>query len=334
MSKDKLIDAIGLIKDEYIEEAHTKRKRWEWNWSLAGKLAIAAVCLCLFVTVVPKVLFKSATGGDNYMVSDSAGSNYRSGAAPSSEKAINEEGSAYYVEDEGTSNALETLNMPDKKLIVTGDMSLETMDLDETLKSIEMSLSQYGAYIQDSSISTGGYRRNYTATIRIPAENYEEFLNSFEGTGNITYYHENTKDITDTYSDLSARVNSLKAEEERVLEFYKQASTLEELMLVEERLTDIRYEIDYLETSLKNYDLLVSYSTLYLDIAETKEYTETSVSFWTRLGNAFVNGWKNFTSGIEDFMIDVIYNIWTIILLAALAFVGYKTYKWYRNRKG
>ena len=329
MKNEKLVDAIGLIDDEYINEAHSKRKvKKGFNWGLVGKLAAAAVCLCLVVTIVPN-MFSSFSGG-----------------------ATSKNESSYYVKDGGVSNdgfeisenavannsystgANRTVDLKqDKKLIVTGNMNLETMDLDKLLASLGESISKYGAYIQDSSINTGGYRRVYEATIRVPAENYEEFLSSVKGSGNVTYYHENTKDITDAYTDLNAKLTSLKAQEERVLEFYKEAKTIEELMAVEERLSDIRYEIDYIENQIKNYDLQVAYSTLYISVAETKEYTETSVSFWTRLGNSFVNGWNNFTSGVGEFVLDVVYNIWTILVLVLIGFGGYKLYKYIRNKR-
>ncbi|MBR2577995.1 MAG: DUF4349 domain-containing protein, partial [Erysipelotrichaceae bacterium] len=188
-------------------------------------------------------------------------------------------------------------------------------------------------YFQDSSISTSGSYRYYNAVIRIPAESFAEFLNGVEASGNVTYYHENTKDITDTYSDISARVTSLKAEEAKVLEFYKDAESLDDLLRIESRLTDIRYEIDYLETQLKNFDLQVAYSTLTISIRETTTYTETNDSFWYRLANSFKYGWNDFVSGIEDFVLDVVYYLWNILLFAAIIFGAYKLYRYIRNRR-
>ena len=66
-SKEKLIDAIGMIDDEYIEEAHTvKKKKFIWNKAVIYKIATAAVCVLLAVTVLPNVFHsaKSAAGGD------------------------------------------------------------------------------------------------------------------------------------------------------------------------------------------------------------------------------------------------------------------------------
>ena len=327
MKNEKLVDAIGLIDDEYIKEAHEKRLiKKSFNWGLVGKLATAALCLCLVVAIVPNMFSsfaKSSGGSASYVARNN---NY--GA----------DGAYELSEDMAPSQSYEaksdTVDLKqNKKLIVTGNLNLETMNLDELLAKLNESINKYGAYIQDSSINTSGYRRIYEAAIRIPAENYEEFVSGVKGNGNVTYYHENTKDITDTYTDLNAKLTSLKAQEERVLEFYKEAKTIDELMAVEERLSELRYEIDYIETQIKNYDLQVAYSTLYITVSETKEYTETSVSFWTRLGNSFTNGWTNFTSNVGDFVLDVIYNIWTIIILVLVVFGAYKLYKHIRSKR-
>ena len=220
MKNEKLVDAIGLIDDEYIKEAHEKRLiKKSFNWGLVGKLATAALCLCLVVAIVPNMFSSFAQTEDSelvYVVDFARNNNY--GADGAYELSEDMAPSQNY-EAKGDTVDLKQ----NKKLIVTGNLNLETMNLDELLAKLNESINKYGAYIQDSSINTSGYRRIYEAAIRIPAENYEEFVSGVKGNGNVTYYHENTKDITDTYTDLNAKLTSLKAQEERVLEFYKEA---------------------------------------------------------------------------------------------------------------
>ncbi|MBR0462572.1 MAG: DUF4349 domain-containing protein [Erysipelotrichaceae bacterium] len=357
MKNEKLVDAIGLIDDHYIEEAHkANRKQFRFSWAFAGKLAAGFACLCLLITIAPKILNKGAGFGnkaaeDTYYYnggSNSTGNTSYKTSIPSSSYYGDYDADvmvedAAYMSDESYSGGSTSRNesssgsstelQANKKLIVTGDLNMETMDLDKVLDQLGKNVNECGGYFQDSSVSTSGSYRYYTAVIRIPAEKYADFISTVQGSGNVTYYHENTRDITDAYTDLSARLTSLKAEEEKVLEFYKQAESIDDLMRIESRLTDIRYEIDYIENQLKNFDLQVSYSTLTISIKETTTYTETSVSFWERLANSFRYGWTDFISGVEDFVLGVIYYIWTILLLAAIAFGGYKLYKKLRNRR-
>lgn len=320
MKNKKLIDALGNIDDKYIKEAHEKKK-FVFDFAFVGKLATAAICLLLVIAIIPNL--------------------FRMGGAPKEANGTAATTEAYDVYEDApmaeegfyTDTADIKPIEDNKKIIVTGNLNAETLEFDNVISNLEANVNKYGGYIQNSSISTNmDDRRYYNACIRIPAESYNDFLSTTKADVNVTYYSENTDDITDTYTDLEARINSLKEEEKKVLEFYDQATNLEELMSIENRLTDIRYEIDSLQTRIKNYDLLVNYSTLNISIVETKVYTKTNDNFFSKLGLNFVNGWSNFINVIEDIVLGIVYNLW-IVLLVVVIIIGIVIYKKKRNNK-
>lgn len=330
MKTDKLVDAIGMIKDEYIKEAHEKGfKKFTIPWSLIGKVLTAACVLFLVINILPfnfgsyKADYSSAAGG---AVAPQEVNNYyyeSSTVVTDEEKTAQSE----YKEDQ-------TLVDQNKKLILTAKLDLETQDLDNTLNNITTLVNQYGGYVQNSSMYTrNNYTRIYEASIRVPADKYSQFIEEIRGNGNTTSYSEHIDDVTDSYTDINARLTALKAQEQKVMEFYQKAETIEDLMAVESRLSEIRYEIEAYEARIKNYDLLTAYSTLNIFVSETKSYTPTSTSFFSRLAQAFVNGFKNFTNSIGDLFIDVVYNIWNVIFLVVIAYLGYFIYKKLRNRR-
>ena len=324
MKADKLIDAIGLIDDEYIENAHEKNKLFSFSKANIIKLATAMVCVLLAITILPKMF--SNKGNDSY--GSTAYTNEYQYVAD--ESVTNDSYKPAYEEETIGNNTLKN----DKKLILTGNLNLETQNIDDVLNTVLSNVEKFGGYVQKSSTYTrGNDTRIFEATIRIPADQYQNFLNDTESLGNVVSYSQEVEDITDVYTDIEARLNSLKAQEEKVLEFYKSANTIEELMSVEERLSQIRYEIEYYENTIKNYDLLVSYSTLHITIQETKVYTPTSTNFFTRLANSFKNGFSNFIDKIADFIIELAYNIWTILLLIVVAYMIYRLCKYFKNRK-
>lgn len=328
IKKDELIDAIGKINDQYIKEAKdVKTKKFSFNWALTGKILTGVLCLLLVVTIIPSFFRMGAAKSADmaYEVPMEAGvGGYAYEAAEAEENGV------LYDESKSRINSI----AENKKLIITGNINIETLDFDKLLENLEKNIVEAGGYIQNSSINTNRYEtRYYNATIRIPADKYEEFLSKTKQTGNVTWYSESVDDITETYTDLEARVNSLKAEEEKVMEFYDKAENLEELMSIESRLTDIRYEIDSIETRIKNYDLLINYSTLNISVSETKAYTKTNDNFFSRLSLSFTNGFTNFINSIENFIIDVVYNIWTIILVVVLSVVAIVVIKKIKNRR-
>lgn len=323
MKNNKLVDAIGMIKDEYIEEAHTKNKfNFVMPWALLGKLATAALVLFVVIQILPFGEAKYNYSGNSYTAYESDG--YY--AEESKESYQSNQAKTDYTTD----NTL----VDNSKLILTANMNLETKNLDDVISNINLAISKYGGYVQSSSINThGDNSRYYDATIRIPADKYKEFLSEIQGSGNVSSYSEKVDDITTEYNDKQARLNSLKAEESRIMEFYQKAESISELMDIEQRLSDIRYEIDYIETQIKNYDLLVAYSTLTIHVSETKTYTQTNTSFTKKLSKAFKNGFSDFISSIEYLLIDLAYNIYSIIILVAIVAAGIIIYKRIRNKK-
>lgn len=331
MKNKKLVDAIGKIDDTYVEEAHAKKqKKFVFSWAFVGKALTGVLCLVIVVSFVSNAFRMGSYKYESTAAVESAYDmeTYNGVGAPMEAPAAEEEKGGGLLID---SNADVGVN---KKLIVNGSMNIETTEFDDVMDSINTAIKEANGYVQSSSINQRGNDcRYYNATIRIPADKYADFIAKTKDATNVTFYSESVEDITDTYTDLEARLTSLKAEEAKVLDFYKQATNIEELLTVESRLTEIRYEIDSIETRLKNYDLLVSYSTLNISIEETKVYSKVDDSFFTRIKNAFVNGLNNFLEGVEDFVVDIIYNIWQILLIIVLIVIGVFVYKRIKNRK-
>lgn len=330
---EKLADAIGLIKDEFVEEAHdgSGRRRFVIPWGLIGKVATAAAVLLLVINIIPFGR-KASYSSNSYDYEPS----YYSGSegAMSSYEAYDYEDMAMAPDEAKTdSNASVSELQANKKMILTSSMSIDTKDLNEVIDNIMNAVKTYGAYVQQATNS----KQTYDAVIRVPAERYSEFLEAIKATGNTTYYSETVEDITDTYTDLEARLSSLKAQEAKVLEFYDKAESIEDLMSIEARLSEIRYQIEAIEARIKNYDLLVAYSTIHITVRETTVTSTTKEGFFTRIGNALADGWKNFIYSIEDFLVDLSYNIFGIVFFVLIIALGYFLYKktrnWIRNRK-
>ena len=363
MKTDKLVDAIGMIDDEYVKEAHEDKKKerkpfklpdFHLSWALMGKLATAGICLFLAVSILPNFFHsykasKSDSAGAYYENSTYEPSYYAAPAAAASGNGLYYEDSAVEVYDDEMSYAPqseeskpaaepspdpENDRKQDKKLILTAVMKMETQDIDETTRLLSEGIAKYEGYVQKSSSYTrNSSTRVYEATIRIPSDKYADFLKELGEAGNTVSYNDEIEDVTDSYTDIVSRINALRAQADKVMEFYEKAETIEDLMSIESRLSDLQYQIERYEAQIKNYDLLTAYSTLYITITETKVYTPSNPNFFERLASSFKDGWHDFMDGFGDFLIDVVYNIWTILLLAALGYLAYRIYRRIRNRK-
>ena len=97
----------------------------------------------------------------------------------------------------------------------------------------------------------------------------------------------------------------------------EKAENVTELLEIQDYLTDVRYHIESLQSSLTNWDRQVSYSTISLSIEEVREYTpEAKLSFGQQLALALSRGLK----GIGEFFRDLL--LWLVEALPALLILG------------
>lgn len=99
----------------------------------------------------------------------------------------------------------------------------------------------------------------------------EAFLQAAQASGNVVSQSETTEDVTLQYSDVESRKKSLEIEQERIWALLEKAESLESVIALEERLSEIRYELESLEARLRLYNNQVEYSTVHLTLYEADE---------------------------------------------------------------
>lgn len=217
-----------------------------------------------------------------------------------------------------TNQSGEVVSPTGQKLIRTVDLSAETEDMDALLAEVQATLTQLGGYVESRNVYNGGAssKKNRWAnlTIRIPADKLDSFVTQVSGVSNVTSHSENTKDVTLSYVATESRITALQTEEARLLELLASAKDLKDLLTLEEKLTDVRTELEEYKSQLRLYDSQVNYSTVRLSVQEVVEYTvveepEPEPTYWQRLGNGFVTSLKgvwNILKGVSIFIVSAI----------------------------
>lgn len=227
-------------------------------------------------------------------------------AAPSDERYENQAGAG---EGDGIyENGAETEDSvgieESRKLIRTVDIEAETSDLDAILADLDAQLAALGGYVQNKSVQNGrGSSYRYaTLTLRIPADKLDSFVGHVENATNILSANEKAEDVTLKYSATESRIKTLETEEARLLELLAQAQNLNDLLILESKLADVREELEVVKSQLKLYDSLIDYGTVHLTITEVKEFTvveEEEPTAWERISSGFVKSlqgvWKILT---------------------------------------
>jgi hypothetical protein len=205
-------------------------------------------------------------------------------------------------------------------------MTAETEDMDALLVSVTDQVQTLGGYIQEQRISNGSqyasYRyRNAYLTVRIPAEQVDAFTQSVSGVSNVVRISKSLEDITLQYVDTESRLKALQTEESRLLELMAQAQNMSDLLQIEGRLTEVRYELESVASRLRTYDNLVNYATIYLSIEEVKEFTPVEEkTVFQRITEGFARSVKGVGELIVNVLVWLIVNLPYIVVLGAAAF--------------
>ena len=229
---------------------------------------------------------------------------------------------------EATEPAEEPAENPDK-IIYSADVTVETTDFEAGLSGVDALVKQYGGWVESSSINGSNYydsargnqkTRSASYTLRIPSARFQELLGSLSDLGNVPYSHVYTENVTARYYDTQARLTAYSAQETRLLEMLDLAETVEDVIAIEEKLTEVRYEIESLQSTLNNWDRHVSYSTVNLNLNEVREYTpepQVKITFWDRLGEALADGFD----GAGEFLLLLVSMLPVLLILAVIALI-------------
>ncbi len=230
------------------------------------------------------------------------------------------------MEDSADNNT--TVVDTSRKLITTLNISAETEELDSTLNIVENRVKELGGYIESSDVYNGSSysgrtsNRNASLTLRIPAAKLDEFVDTALDKTNITSKSRNVEDVTLSYVDTESRKKALKTEEERLLKILEQAETVEDLITVESRLSEVRYELESTEAKLRTFDNKVNYSTVYLDVREVTKYTPIEEKgALARMGEGFIDSLHSVADGFVELLVWIVVHIPQIVIVVIVVVV-------------
>lgn len=214
-----------------------------------------------------------------------------------------------------------------RKLIKTVDMRVETKEFDELLSGLSDQIASCNGYVEQMETYNGSIyndwrsERSASMTIRIPEAQLENFLSAVSGLGNVIRRSDSVDDVTLAYVDLESHKAALQTEQSRLLELLKKAESVEDIITIESRLSEVRYQLESMESQLRTYDNKISYSTVYLDIEEVQELTPVEEeTVWERISGGFLDSVHSVADGFVEFAIWLLVNspflvIWAVIIL-------------------
>lgn len=218
------------------------------------------------------------------------------------------------------------------KLIYSGSIRLQTLEYEKTMKSIHDRIADVGGFVQYEDESDGNdtwyystpsvSRRYAQIEARIPAEQFETFMDGLKDDGQVMNRHVNVDNISQTYADTEASAEAYRIEQERLLDMMDKAETIEDMIAVEARLSEVEAELNRYKTSLASMDRDVEYSTVSISVNEVREYTEEpdDSTFLSRLKETVKSSWSGFLWFMEG-LLHVVIRLLPFIIVIVVIFL-------------
>ncbi|WP_452225421.1 DUF4349 domain-containing protein [Lacinutrix chionoecetis] len=213
-----------------------------------------------------------------------------------------------------------------QKIIKESYLEFETKDLDKTFANILRYVNQNNGVIQNDNTSKNYNRSTRTLVVRVPAKGFQNTLDSISKS--VEYFDTkriSSKDVTEEFIDLEARLNAKRTLETRYLQLLSKAKNVKEMLEIERELANIREEIEAKQGRLKYLNNRVSLSTINITFYKTTANSKITQSYGSKMGKAIKSGFN----GLSLFFLGLL-NIWPLLLLILLGVFLFR--KWYKKK--
>lgn len=209
-----------------------------------------------------------------------------------------------------------------RKLVRTVDLNLEVKSPEESAANVQALVAGLGGYVASASTRRQNDVLQYTLTLRVPVERFDEALKAVRALGvRVDRESQKVEDVTDQYVDLDARMRTLEATEAELrgllAESRQRGRKVAEIMEVYRQLVEIRSQIEQIHGQLNSFDKLAALSTLNLELVPTEAAKPVAGDAWhpSDTVRSSFRALVVFLKALMDFL------IWALIVLVPIGLV-------------
>lgn len=216
------------------------------------------------------------------------------------------------------------------KLIRRANLTVQTTEFEKAVAALEELVIRLGGYYENAEIRGGSYynqnsSRSGNYTIRIPAAEYDTFMTQVDGIGYLSRKNESSEDVGEIYYDIETRLKTQRTKQERLLELLKKAQSMEDIIALENALTEVEYHIEQYSSDLNRYDGLVSFATIHISLDEMVKIVDEpgeKAGLFTRMKAGVVSSATGLVDGTQDLLVWASYNLFGLLVFVAAVAAG------------
>ena len=285
MNKNDYIKEVGELhasdglKDKISQSAFDKPKK-----SVNRKKRIMTViAACLAVAVIVTGVF-AANPLSQTKQENNIEVGYDGADESISDSANGSGGTELYASD---SSAHSTVSSDSRKIIKHASVNIETKNSGELIKKIDEKVKSANGYV--SSLEENNYNdyKRISTTVNVPPEKLDEFLEFLEKSGTITEKSVVTSDITDSYTETESKLKAYETEEKALLGILEKCDNVQDTITVQNRLSEIRSELEAMKSQKEQYDSQISYSEVTISVLQVERESKVVKGFGAEVSEKF-----------------------------------------------
>ena len=155
-------------------------------------------------------------------------------------------------------------------------------------------------------------------SIRVPASRFDDTIAALARFGSVTSRSVKAEDLTGDITDSGARLTNLRRTEADIRAIMDRSGSVSDIMDAEAKLSDIREQIETIESDLKSMNGRVAYSSIDIHLIAEAQNKPAEPSVSAQLGNAFGNA----THALVQSVVGLVANlIWLLVFVPYAAIV-------------
>jgi len=154
-------------------------------------------------------------------------------------------------------------------IVRTGNLSMVVDDISTSLDKISQLAVDLGGWVVSSSKYGTGKTVSGSISIRVPEATFNGAMDSLRAMAvDVTSDNITGQDVSEEYSDLTARLNNLEAAEAQLVVIMNKAETVEDVLAVQKELTNVRAQIESIKGRMQYLEETSSTSLVVVQLVE------------------------------------------------------------------
>lgn len=211
-----------------------------------------------------------------------------------------------------------------RMLIYRANIAMEVESYADAYSEVQNLIHLSSGYIIQFSEHTSGAERSGVFTVKVPAGDYDGFLQQLEQLPHVSLNRSMTaQDVSEEYVDLEARLRAKEVLESRYLTFMQKATATDDLVRFANELAAVQEQIEQLKGRMRYLEQNVAFSTVELRIYEKLTRSAAAgiqrTGLAERMGDALQSSLNVLVSVAEGVMVVIAGAVPIAIVAAAVA---------------